>query len=257
MNSQKAFSAGVLNPQRPCPQGLVSTQGDVASRFAVYRNNVQRGLINALAGNFPVVVQLVGSPFFEAMAQVFIQKYPPDNPVMSTYGSQFANFIEQFAPTRGVPYLADTARLERLCVHAFHAADASAVKLEVLARVLNTPAGLDLLRLQLHHSVSTLNSPYAIVSIWTAHQRHLQNPDFNPAAPQSALILRKDLRVQVFAINSACVEFVRSLQAGCTLARAGDRALKTAPAFDLSQALALLIAQGAIIGLLPNDEVIP
>lgn len=40
MNSQKAFSAGVLNPQRPCPQGLVSTQGDVASRFAVYRTTM-------------------------------------------------------------------------------------------------------------------------------------------------------------------------------------------------------------------------
>lgn len=257
MNGHEAFSASVLNPQRPCPPGLVSKQGDVTSRFAVYRNNVQGGLINVLAGNFPVVVQLVGRPFFETMAQVFIQKFPPDNPVMSTYGSQFASFIEQFDPARDVPYLADMARLERLCVYAFHAADASAVKLEVLARAHNTPASLDLLCLQLHHSVSTLDSPHAIVSIWTAHQRHRQNPEFNTVPPQSALILRNGLRVQVFAISSASAEFVRSLHAGCTLALAGSRAVESDPAFDLSQALALLIAQGAITGLQPNHEVLP
>ena len=69
MSTQAAFAAALLDPQRPCPEGLFSANGaDPASRFAVYRNNVQSSLINALADSYPVVLQLVGDEFFRAMA---------------------------------------------------------------------------------------------------------------------------------------------------------------------------------------------
>ena len=64
MRLQEAFSAAVLDSQQPCPRGLVSRNGHIESRFAVYRNNVQRGLINALAFSYPVVARLVGEYFF-------------------------------------------------------------------------------------------------------------------------------------------------------------------------------------------------
>jgi len=258
MTLQQAFSAAVLDPQHACPQGIISPSGgDILSRFSVYRNNVQSGLINALESSFPVVAQLVGEAFFTAMAQLFIQKHPPQNPVMSTYGRQFADFIQGFAPANKVPYLADVARLERLCVQAFHAADASPVAPQTLALALSTPDTLDQLRMTLHPSVATLHSPYAVAALWAAHHGQGQIKGLDPRQPQSTLVLRNGLSVEVFAVRSGCVAFVRFMKSGCPLGEAAAYALQADPLFDLSQSLALLISQGAITELHPSPEVSP
>lgn len=49
MKLQETFSAALLNPHTPAPTGIACYNGDIDRRFAVYRNNVQSGLINALA----------------------------------------------------------------------------------------------------------------------------------------------------------------------------------------------------------------
>ena len=254
MKLQEAFSAALLNPGAPTPPGFICHNGDIDRRFAVYRNNVQSGLINALATSYPVVAQLVGEAFFQAMAQMFIQKFPPDSPVMSTYGSQFADFIKDFAPARSVPYLADVARLERLCVQAFHAADICPVDHDLLVQALNSPEGLAQLHLQLHPGVASLHSPYAIAALWTAHQSQGQIQGLDPRQPQSTLVLRNGLRVEVFAVSSGCAVLVRLLKADNALGLAAAHALEADNDFDLSQALALLITHNAITGLQPAHE---
>lgn len=251
------FSAALLNQNALCPDGITSNNGDVGHRFSVYRNNVQSGLINALATSYPVVSQLVGEAFFQAMAQMFIAKFPPDNPVMSTYGGQFADFIKGFAPADSLPYLSDIARLERLCVQAFHAADVCAVNPQLLARALNNPQGLAQLHLQLHPGVAAMHSPYAIAALWAAHQPQGQIQGLDPRQPQSTLVLRHGLRVEVFAVSSGCAAFVRLIKDGNGLGPAAEHALEADPDFDLGQALALLIAHGAITGLHPCCEVSP
>lgn len=77
---------------------------------------------------------------------------------------------KSFAPADSVPYLPDIARLERLCVQAFHAADVRAVAPRLLARALNNPDGLAQLHLQLHPGVAAMHSPYAIAALWATHQ---------------------------------------------------------------------------------------
>ena len=49
MKLQESFSAALLNPRTPPPTGIVGYNDDIDRRFAVYSNNVQSGLITALA----------------------------------------------------------------------------------------------------------------------------------------------------------------------------------------------------------------
>ncbi len=104
----------MLAPDLPCPDGLFSSNGaDPASRFAVYRNTVHNGLINALAVAYPVTQLLVGEAF-SSHGRLYVQACPPTSPLISEYGSTFAKLIQGFEPAASVPYLADIARLERL-----------------------------------------------------------------------------------------------------------------------------------------------
>jgi hypothetical protein len=258
MSTQAAFAAALLGPQQSCPPDLFSANGaNPASRFAVYRNNVQSSLINALADSYPVVLQLVAEEFFRAMARLYIQQIPPQGPLLNDYGNDFADFIEGFAPAASVPYLADVARLERLRVQAYHAADAQALSHEQIAAVLAAPQALGKLHIQLHPSVSTLNSAYAVAALWAAHQQDETLANVDPLHGQSALILRNGLEVKVFAIDTGSAMFIRSLQSDWPLEQAVAYALDAAPEFDLSQCLALLISHNAISHLQRQDKVSP
>jgi hypothetical protein len=252
MTTQAAFSAALLDIHQPCPDGLCSANGaDPASRFAVYRNNVQSSLINALADSYPVVLQLVGEAFFRAMAALFIHGHPPRSPVLSDYGAELANFIEAFAPAASVPYLADVARLERLRTLAYHAADALPLWPEQISRALATPHALSELRFDLHPSFQLLDSAYAVVAIWAAHQQDTTLEHIDIRQPQHALVLRNGLEVEVFAIDAGTCTFIRHLSAGQPLLAA----VEGSPEFDLSQTLALLIRHNAITYL--HNKVAP
>ena len=92
---QKRFAAALLDRSKPVPEGIRSRP---RRRFAVYRNNVHVSLIEALATRFPVCRALTGDEFFRAMARDFVTARPPRSPVLMTYGDDFGDFIDGFAP---------------------------------------------------------------------------------------------------------------------------------------------------------------
>ncbi len=261
VNTQASFASALFDSEQPCPADLYCGNGaDPASRFAVYRNNVQSSLINALADAYPVVTQLVGDEFFRAMAALYVRRFPPTSAVLSDYGHDFADFIGGFPPAAGVPYLADVARLERLRVTAYHAADACPVPLAQLATAMAEPQTLGQLRLELHPSLGLLNSPYPVVDVWAAHQgdgdwQGVDLKSIDLCQGQSALVLRHDLEVEVFAIDAGVACFIHALRHSQPLQVAAANALAVDPAFEPSQALALLIGRGAITRLSPHSEV--
>lgn len=245
--NQADFAHALLDPQFNCPPGLRSWNGsDPAQRFAVYRNNVLASLINALADGFPVVKQLVGDGFFTDMARLHAQASPPRNPVLAFYGEDFPDFIEGFEPAACLPYLADVARLERARVRAYHAADVAPLDKAGLGAVLADPEAVPHLVFRLHPSLQALQSPYAIASLWGAHQGLLELSAVNPAEPECALVLRNGLEVEVQRCSPGTLALVRSLGQATPLGAAVGAALGVEPGFDPGAALALLLAGDAL-----------
>lgn len=248
MTAQTAFAAALFDPALPAPPGLRVWNGsDPTVRFAVYRNNVVVSLIDALAATFPVVQALVGVDFFRAMARLYVQAHPPRSRVMAGYGADLAAFIESFEPAASVPYLADVARLERCQVQAYHAADVPAIDPAALQAALADPAQLATLRLGLHPSVCVVDSAYAVFSLWAAH--HGGEPVADVDQPQTALVLRGGLEVDILCIPAAAGGFITALQSGHTLLAAAS----ADPALDLPATLALLIRQQCLTHLTFED----
>ena len=242
MSSQSAFAAALLNPDLPCPGGLTCWNGsDPELRFAVYRNNVMVSLIDALADTFPVVQALVGEEFFRAMARAFAQVSPPRSRLMVYYGDSFADFVASFPPAAPVPYLADVARLEMARVRAYHAADAAPVQPEALQAALADPEQLLSLRLHVHPSVQVIESPFAVVSLWAAHQGALCMTSVDSDVAQTALVFRQGLDVDTLEFGAGNARFVKALQNDQSLLEAAEAAASSDPEFDLSHALALLL----------------
>ncbi|NDP38482.1 MAG: DUF2063 domain-containing protein [Rhodoferax sp.] len=242
MNSQSGFAHALLNPELPCPSGLKTCNGsDPELRFALYRNNVMVSLIDALADTYPVVQALVGEAFFRAMAKVFVQANPPRSRVMAYYGGDFAAFASAFAPAASVPYLADVARLEMARVLAYHAADAPPIDPASLQGALADPQQLLSMRLVLHPSVHVMASPYAVFSLWAAHQGTLCISSVDADQPEAVLVFRHGLEVDTLALAPGPAQFLIALKRGDALAEAAHAAASLDREFDLTQTLALLL----------------
>lgn len=242
-----AFAVALLDPQAPCPPQLMVWNGaNATQRLAIHRNNVLASLNAALADSFPVVQALVGDEFFQAMATVYLRQHPPRVRVLAQHGADFAAFITSFPPARSVPYLADVARLEQARVRAWHAADTPALAPSAVQAALAVGDRAGELQLICHPGVSVLDSAYAVVSIWAAHQGPDEPTGVDPDQPESALVLREEQQVLVMRLSPGDSRFVAALLQGSDLSEAAAQASDIAPGFDLAAAIALLMQHGAL-----------
>ena len=245
---QRDFAAALLDPDRAPPPGLVGPdREESARRFAVYRNNVVVGLIDALGAAYPAVHRIVGEEYFRAVARAYILAEPPRSPIVLQYGEGFADFIGEFEPAAPLPYLRDVARIERAWTESYHAAEAAPLDPSALASI--APDRLPEVRLVIHPSARVVQSRFPALTIWR------MNVDDGVSAPvdlaqggEDALIARPKAEVEVRRLPAGGAVFVRALAEGLSLLAAADAAMKAESDFDLTDNLAGLIRAQALIG---------
>jgi hypothetical protein len=247
---ERAFAAALLDPDQPCPAGLRSWNGsDAARRLAVHRNNVVVAWVTALGDGFPVLRQLVGADFFDAMAREFAWAQPPATPVLAEWGAALPAFVEGFAPAASLPYLPDVARLEWAALCAGRAADRPVLQVAHLTARLAAPQRLPGARVEWHPSLALVRSRFAVASLWAAHPDGRADDaalaDVDPMEPENALLLRSpDDQIVVHTLADGPARLVARLQDGQPLGRAAEGV----PTDELVATLARLIALGAVVG---------
>lgn len=245
---QREFSAAVINPEAEIPPGLFGPDGLPSQRrFAIYRNNVVVGLIEALRASFPATCSIVGEEFFRAVARAYVLLKPPISPILFQYGNRFPDFIAEFEPAGALPYLADVARIERACTEAYHAPEQQALTADALAGLpSNQISGL---RPMLHPSLRIVRSQFPSVSIWRMNVGDgVPAPVDVESGGEDALIMRPDRSVDVHSLPPGVASFVGSLAEGDTLMSATEAALNESCSFELSPNLAALITAGVFVG---------
>jgi uncharacterized protein (UPF0276 family) len=232
---QQAFGAALLDPARGA--GLVpwlKGEEDKEGRLGIYRGNLGAGWTRALGASHPVLRQLVGDEFFEALARVYGRAHPSQDPDLNRFGAGLAAFLEGFAPAAALPYLPDMARLEWLVHDSFYAPDAQAGTLDAAASFTGLhPDSFEASGALLHPSLRLHASDWATPALWRAHQ-----PE-GPAFPQEmarashALVLRPRFRVEVMDSSAAEVAALARLAAGACFGAALDAAFEADADFDL------------------------
>lgn len=245
---QDQFASAILDADRPVPVGLwVPPGADRKERFAVYRNNVAVGLIEALRSSFPVVDRLVGAAFFTAMARTHALAHPPRSPVLLDYGGAFSDFVADFEPARALPYLGDVARLEWAWLEAYHAAEAVPLAIEDIQGVPAEEA--QHLSLALHPSVRALAFAHPALTIWRAHQGQDDPAELDiEDGPEHMLVARPEADVATMMLSAGELRFLDAVTLGGTLTDAAAAAMTTQPDIDIGSLLARLFDMGAFTG---------
>ena len=243
-----AFSQALNDPERATPS-LVAGPGGKASlkRYNVYRNNVTVSLVDALTAIYPAVQRITGVEFFRAMARFHVRATPPSSPLLFEYGREFPAFIERYEYAQGMPWLADTARIERAWLDAYHAADAEPLSPEDLASV---PSELmaDVLFIR-HPATRIVRSNFPAVAIFAANRGDGPVAPIVDAVPEDALITRPGLEVVVSSLPPGGAAFLTRLIAEETFGEAAAATLEEAPSFDLAASIGGMIEAGVFTAI--------
>lgn len=129
---QAAFAQALFAPAAPDHAAVRELLAQPA--FAIYRNTVMKGCIDALEANFPAVLRLVGSAWFRSAAAEYVRTSPPVQGCLLAYGDDgFAAFLAALPATAELTYLPGVAQLDTLWRAAHVAADAPVLDAALLA----------------------------------------------------------------------------------------------------------------------------
>jgi len=217
--------------------------------FAVYRNTVMKGCIDALRANYPSVARLVGEEWFRAAAAIYARANLPRHPTLADYGADFAGFLAAFAPAAELSYLAGVARLDRFWTEAHAARDQAPLALAAVARL--TPGELARTALRPHASARwAWFDAQPIVTIWRRN-RYPDSADDRELEwrGEGVLVVRPKAAVEHVELDAAACAFLDACAAGRPLADAAAAALAASTATDLARLMAGLLDAGAVGGL--------
>lgn len=243
---QDAFAHALLTPDCEAPAEIAALA--VQPGFAVYRNTVVKGCIDALQANYPAATRLVGEEWFRAAAAIYVRAEPPAEPMLMRYGARFADFLAGFEPAAELPYLPDVARLDRYWTEAHCAPTATA--LDPVALAHRSAEALADTFLVLHPAARWrwfADAP--IYSIWSRNREEDCAESNFDWRGEGALLTRPDGVVQWIELDAAGCAFLDACAAGATLAKAAEASLQARSDADLARLMATLLGTGAFCDL--------
>lgn len=212
--------------------------------FAVYRNTVMKGCIDALQANYPAVTRLVGEEWFRAAAAIHVREALPADPTLLRYGADFPGFLERFEPAADLPYLPGVARLDRFWTEAHAAPSLPALDPAAIANL--APETLAETTLRPHPAARW--AWFADGPIYTIWSRNRADKPFSADfdwLPDGALLARPHDVVEWIALDAAGCAFLDACAAGGTLGDAAQAALQAQEDADLARLLSTLLGAGA------------
>ncbi len=218
--------------------------------FAVYRNTVHGGLIDAIVANHPAVARLVGDEWLRAASAVFVRSHPPASPTLADCGEGFDRFLAGFGPADAMPYLPLVARLDRAWTEAHAARDDPVVDPAAIAAL--PPELLAGAALVPHAAARwAWSDDHPIHALWSRNR----DPDGGASLAglawrgEGVLVTRPRDAVRWIEIGPAHGAFLDACAAGRALADAATDALDADGSADLARLMADLLDAGAFARL--------
>jgi len=220
---------------------MADRQDDLAFRsqaFAVYRNTAARGVVEALRASYPTVDMLLGAEGFTQVALEFRRNRPPNGPVLSDYGREFAGFLRCQPWTCELPYVADVAWLDWLWLESLRAADAIAVPPQ--------PGGMS--RIALHPAARFAWLATPAMTIWLAHRDPWSLDELEPDwVEEGALFTRPGSSVRAEPIDAALHGLLTACTVPAPIADVVTGVAAEFPTADVPDLLRRGVACGALI----------
>jgi hypothetical protein len=150
-----------------------------------------------------------------------------------------------------MPWLANTARIERAWLDAYHAADAEPLPPAALATIPQEK--LATLIFIPHPATRIVRSRFFAVAIVARNRGNDPVDRIDASTPEDALITRPDLEVMLRRLPPGGATFIESLMSGRSLGEAAAFAFEISSSFDIAANIAGIIEAGAFTKIISGE----
>lgn len=242
---QRAFADAMLGRGDGVAAWVDGAGLEPTARLRVYRSAIAGTLQAALRDTYPALLALVGTEYFEALAERYRIAYPSTGGNLQHFGAALATFIEATPSLQALPYLPDIARLEWLRQTAALAGDRPAADAAALTHwAACEPADV---RMDLHPSVQRFASAYPVLTLWRWCQSPVGAAPNLDAGAEHVLLWRDDGEVAMATVDPATFRCIDALAEGRDLASAYRVAADVDPDFDVQSCLQDLLAHRLVL----------
>ncbi len=243
---QDAFARAVVEPFSEPGAQVAALVAQPA--FAIYRNTIMKGCIDALQANYPAVTKLVGKEWMRAAAAIYVREAPPAEPTLLRYGPSFADFLARFEPAAELPYLPGVAQLDRFWIEAHAAPNEALLDAAAVASLAQDALAVTVL----HPHAAARWAWFAkapIYTIWSRNRSDIAYRENPHRKPEGALLVRPHDIVQWNEIDAGGCAFLDACAAGRSVAAAANAALNVKSDCDLARLMSTLLSAGAFSGM--------
>lgn len=248
---QTAFLKGIYNldhANAAFPYIQVTKDKSEDEQLSIYRGSIFGGLKKALAETYPVIKDLVGDDFFNAMLGQYIKTYPCRVNDLNDYGEELPKFIFALKQARSIPYLADIAQLEWFCNIALNTKiqKNNLVDLGFLNAKQKTQ-----LRLNLPNGSALLQSSYPVDKIWEIHQSDIEKELELTEELVNLIVWKSELGLKVDKLTLEQFCFLDNINNGLTFVDVCSEVINSYPQSDIN----VLFSNALQYGWLQSFEV--
>jgi hypothetical protein len=205
------------NALQASPQILTSTYGQ--KRMETYRGNYTSGLVNMLFISYPQVAKLVGNSCFTQLASDFVKQtsFTQDN--IDQYGNTFPDFIEycltHHKALASVPYLADVARLDWICIQSYYAKPREIFQFDAFGQLSQQQQLL--CKFNLVDDIYPLISVWPLVDLWRFYDQDLPLASISKGRGDPLVVQRPQYKPMVSAITKDDLLLLKDIAQGIAL----------------------------------------
>lgn len=182
-----------------------------ADRVGIYADAYFYRLLQVCKEDFTATLAVIGETEFHNLITGYLLAHPPTEPSVLYAGQHLSVYIGASPIGERWPYLADLARLERLLIESFHAADAAPLSLAAMRAI--APGDWPDVEMRLHPATRLLDTCWRIDEVLAAVARG--NPPAEPDAGAVTLVVwRRDARVSHRAIEPVEAAALRLAEPG-------------------------------------------
>jgi hypothetical protein len=135
-------------------------------RLDIYANMYFFRLLDCLAEDFPKLRAALGPERFHNLVTDYVLQHPSEHPSLRYLGRRLPEFVAGHAPSAGLPFLADLARLEWTRAGVFDAPDSATLTRAALARLPQESVGES--RFRFVPAFALLRFDHEVVRYWRA-----------------------------------------------------------------------------------------
>ncbi len=222
-------------------------------RVEIYAQAYFYRILDVLKEDFPATLAVADADNFHNLVTGYLIDHPPTEPSIYFAGQHLAAYLATYPLSEHFPYLADLARLERMALESFHAADAIALDADAMRAI--PPGEWPAVRMRSHPATRLMESAWRVDSVLRAIE---DNATWRPPdrEPVTIVVWRRAARVSFRAAEPGECEALRlaSVNGGTTFAAICEAIAGVAGAHDDVAAMVnRLLARWLSDGLLINS----